>query len=98
MSDDIVEQLRSRANQSAIRFGNMGYYSEADATLDKQAADEIERLRAALQPFAKDADCWDDVQVNSLPYSDLRRARRTVSPTCHPPGEEGSSPPDDDSA
>jgi len=48
MSDDIVEQLRSRANQLAIRFGNMGYYSEADATLDKQAADEIERLRVLL--------------------------------------------------
>ena len=48
MSDDIVEQLRSRASQLAIRFGNMGYYSEADATLDKQAADEIERLRVLL--------------------------------------------------
>jgi len=65
---DIVERLRA-------------HYPFAG--LPREAAEEIERLRAALEPFAKEADRYepnegdDDVRAwgSSFPIYYLRRAR-----------------------
>ena len=64
------------------------------AWLGGTAADEIERLREALAPFAKQADCWpfipdnqammtsngEDLSSLDFEMSDLRRARALTSP------------------
>jgi hypothetical protein len=47
MSDDIVKRLRARA--ATVGLGkNFGYYTDASAKTDTEAADEIERLRAQV--------------------------------------------------
>ena len=60
MASDIVERLRWRIDQHAKMQGNALYYTLGCAVLDQEAAAEIdrlratnERLRAALEPFAK---------------------------------------------
>jgi hypothetical protein len=50
-SDDmaLVEKLRKRAELHTHRFGNTGFYGDADAKLDRQAASTIERLTQVKQ-------------------------------------------------
>lgn len=57
---DIVESLRSVSPDD---------YDECCSVMNK-AADTIERLRAALEPFAKAARCYDDgVRGGNMPSS-----------------------------
>jgi hypothetical protein len=51
-----------------------GYECPAASTVMIQAADEIERLREALKPFADNAEQWGKVTVG-----DFRRARIAIS-------------------
>lgn len=44
MTDKLVERLRARAFTQATRCGGWGYYTNADAVLDSDAASALERL------------------------------------------------------
>jgi hypothetical protein len=47
MSDDIVKRMRARA--ATVGLGkNFGYYTDASAKTDTEAADEIMRLQARI--------------------------------------------------
>ncbi len=59
--------------------------------LETQAADEIERLREALRPFAEEANRWDhrdDDKPAPVLIGDLRRARDTYARQCTEPADE----------
>jgi hypothetical protein len=45
---DIVERVRARAANFDRLMGNLYYYSAPDATLDREAAADIERLRGTV--------------------------------------------------
>jgi len=70
---DIVKRARSAANWSATH-----------QALLNELADEIERLRAALTPFAKMADQVDEWRKGAVAFTghfdanDLRRAREVL--------------------
>ena len=84
---DTVGRLKARAFLLAARDFNAG-----GAKLAMEAADEIERLREALRPFAENAGAWFDftdderlVEVfdnrrdcAELTVGDLRRARAAL--------------------
>jgi predicted FMN-binding regulatory protein PaiB len=74
---DIVERLRDRADNYLESRGNEPHYFGFDAALDREAADEIERLRVqifhmensfkltrndALEEAAKVADEWEPLE------------------------------------
>ena len=92
MSDDLVKRLRE--------FGAYGHSEES--RLMAEAADEINRLRNALQPFADEAvDILELAVKLAMPqekelaqrlrhYSNARIAFSTTSPE---PQEQAASPP-----
>lgn len=81
LNDDLVRELNERA--ASYRLG--GPSSEHTAALLEQAAEEIEALRAALEPFAEAAAyhaAFDDERgVRSdgdVTVGHLRRARNAL--------------------
>ena len=83
---DIVERLK----RNVVCMGHGDYRVEP---LSLQAAEEIEKLRETLKPFAAAADDLDDVDVgciydhpaaNSIDCKDLRAARAALKG----PGDE----------
>jgi hypothetical protein len=73
---DILERLRMRKDNAA---------SLLDTILHRDAAAEIERLRAALEPFASYAECFnrdfedDDPAYGRITVGDFRRARNVLT-------------------
>lgn len=53
---DIVERLKSRANQFGKLMGNYLYYAEGDAILDREAAAHIDHLQGELERVTKERD------------------------------------------
>ena len=98
---DLIDWLRHKTTMRRAAFGEPGL---AGCRYD-EAANEIERLRSALKPFAECAEAWDhdtaDLNVQLLAYddnkpapalsvADFRRARELLSTV------EQSLPPDED--
>ena len=77
MSDDIVDRLNITADMiglgDKIRYGS-------DSQIMREAADEIEKLRAALKPFADDAQYTseDDEAPFCVDTRDLLAARAAM--------------------
>jgi hypothetical protein len=80
MSDDLVKRLR----ESAVGWDDLGFH--VDAKKDRDAADRIEELEAALVVFAKRSEWYDEDEPDNLSdwdreakpritNKDLRRAR-----------------------
>jgi hypothetical protein len=66
---DIVERLRKRADVYLESRGNEPHYFGFDAALDREAADEIERLReeiSTLQTYVEGAVPNDEAGVDNL--------------------------------
>lgn len=64
MGDDIVARLREEAQRPAIR------------EICSEAANEIERLRAAILEWDASTDCfWDDVDSHDAAVQRYRAAR-----------------------
>jgi hypothetical protein len=59
---DELEQLKRKGTKP----GEFSYETEIDSEVVGWAAAEIERLRAALDPFARHAHCVDQIQPSSL--------------------------------
>lgn len=57
---DIVQRLRFDAARCEVEF------SKGVAGNIEEAAAEIERLRAALDPFARHAHCTNEIQPSNL--------------------------------
>lgn len=83
MSDDIIQRLRARAD--AWQRGDL---SDMSPAVVHEAADEIECLREALEPFAQGADDWegyedgyaiDRYMSGDQTVGDLRRARAALA-------------------
>lgn len=83
--DDIVKRLRDPEEER--------WQGRCSKALMRTAANEIERLREALTPFAADLDGWDDDTsdamligdapgdaTSNLTVGDLRRARAALPP------------------
>jgi hypothetical protein len=75
---DIVERLRGRAKQLDGQGDGLGYYSRMDVALDRDAADEIDRLREALERVVRE---WE--AAPGLVYHQLRKywLVETMAPT-----------------
>lgn len=57
---DLIERLRARTVTGKVNFEAMGYSRDAEPDpLTNEAADRIEELEAALEPFADIADYFD---------------------------------------
>lgn len=57
----LVERLRERAAALRPWRDSHLFYNIHDAIIDEEAADRIEKLEAALRPFAERANAYDGV-------------------------------------
>ena len=76
MTDDIVARLRSRTDPSIILTSYPP--KTAPDRLCHDAADEIERLRAALAPLVEIANAYDDAHLDEHRPSWGERDPKTI--------------------